>query len=135
MRRTIPIAIVGTAILAAAYGQARSRNHSSPTALQVLSSHLDDHAAVAQDSDSSIVVTKVEWQAKPASDAERRSEAAATAAMVRRHWHDPRLRQVSVVFERQTRLGPFVVGLHKYVVNVPLSRPLPDDESRPDGVE
>lgn len=60
--------------------------------------------------DSGLVVKEVEWTARPMSAAERQAVAALDVGRIRKHWPDPRLRRVTIVFERPRRLGPIVIG-------------------------
>jgi hypothetical protein len=81
-----------------------------PTAHQVLMSYLDHPASAESVSDSELVVKEIEWSPRPLSANERNALAAIQVGLVRKHWPDPRLRRVTVVFERPRRFGPIVIG-------------------------
>lgn len=53
---------------------------------------------------------EIEWSPRPLSVAERQAFAAIQVKQIRQHWPDPKLRRVTVVFERLRRLGPIVIG-------------------------
>ena len=81
-----------------------------PTAHQVLVSYLDHPASVTTPTDSELVIKTVEWNRQPLSAAERNALASIDVVQIRKHWPDPKLRRVTVVFERLRRLGPIVLG-------------------------
>lgn len=81
-----------------------------PTAHQILVSYLDHPASVTTPTDSEVVVRTVEWNRRPLSAVERNALASIDVVQIRKHWPDPKLRRVTVVFERIRRLGPIVIG-------------------------
>ncbi len=81
-----------------------------PTAHQVLMSYLGQAASATSVGDSELVVTEIERNRLPLSGKERSALAALDVRRIRQHWPDPRLRRVTVVFERPRRLGPIVFG-------------------------
>jgi hypothetical protein len=81
-----------------------------PTAHQVLMSYLGRAASATSVGDSELVVTEIEWNRRPLSGKERGALAAIDVSRIRQHWPDPRLRRVTVVFERPRRFGPIVFG-------------------------
>ena len=92
-----------------------------PTAHQILMTYLDHPASSSAPYDSELVVWTVEWSPKPLSAAERSALASIDVARIRTHWPDPKLRRVTIVFERLRRLGPVVIGRSDtaLVFNVP----------------
>ena len=81
-----------------------------PTAHQILVSYLDHPASATAPSDSELVVKEIEWSPRPLSAAERNALASVDVVRIRKHWPDPKLRRVTIVFERLRRLGPIVLG-------------------------
>lgn len=81
-----------------------------PTAHEVLMGYLDHPASATSVGDSELVVKEIEWSSRPLSGDERSALAAIQVKQIRTHWPDPRLRRVTVVFERLRRFGPMVVG-------------------------
>ena len=81
-----------------------------PTAHQVLMSYLDHPASAESIGDSELVVKEIEQSQRPLSANERNALAAIQVGLIRQHWPDPRLRRVTVVFERPRRFGPIVFG-------------------------
>lgn len=81
-----------------------------PTAHQVLFGYLDHPASATFVGDSELVVRTIEWSPSPLSGEERKALAAIDVRQIQKHWPDPRLRRVTVVFERLRRLGPIVIS-------------------------
>lgn len=73
-------------------------------------SYLDHPASAESVSDSELVVKEIEWSPRPLSANERNALAAIQVGQIRKHWPDPRLRRVTVVFERPRRFGSIVIG-------------------------
>ena len=78
--------------------------------MQVLGSYRGRATSVQMVADSELRVTEVEWTRSPMTSADRENAALVDVRNVEKHWPDPRLRRVTVVFERLRRLGPLVVG-------------------------
>jgi hypothetical protein len=81
-----------------------------PSAHEILMGYLDHPASATAVGDSELVVREIEWSPHPLSIAERQALAAIQLKLIRNHWHDPRLRRVTVVFERLRRFGPITIG-------------------------
>jgi hypothetical protein len=81
-----------------------------PSAHEILMGYLDHPASATAVGDSELVVTEIEQSPHPLSVAERQALAAIQMKQIRDHWHDPRLRRVTVVFERPRRFGPITIG-------------------------
>jgi hypothetical protein len=73
-------------------------------------SYLGQAASATSVGDSELVVTEIERNRLPLSGKERGALAALDVRRIRQHWPDPRLRRVTVVFERPRRFGPIVFG-------------------------
>jgi hypothetical protein len=72
--------------------------------------YLDHPASATSVGDSELVVKEIEWSPHPLSVEERQALAAIQVKQIRTHWQDPRLRRVTVVFERIRRFGPITIG-------------------------
>ncbi len=81
-----------------------------PTAHQVLMGYLGHAVSATSAGDSELVVKEIEWSSRPLSSGERNALAAIDVRQIRQHWPDPKLRRVTVVFERIRRFGPIVTG-------------------------
>ncbi len=94
-------------VLAAACSRSAPKR---PTAHEILMGYLDHPASATSVGDSELVVREIEWSPHPLSVAERQALAAIQVKQIREHWQDPRLRRVTVVFERPRRFGPITMG-------------------------
>ncbi|MFI5233059.1 MAG: hypothetical protein ACHQSE_11185 [Gemmatimonadales bacterium] len=94
-------------VLAAACSRSAPKR---PTAHEILMGYLDHPASATSVGDSELVVKEIEWSPHPLSVVERHALAAIQVKQIREHWQDPRLRRVTVVFERPRRFGPIVFG-------------------------
>jgi hypothetical protein len=81
-----------------------------PTAHEILMGYLDHPASATAVGDSELVVKEIEQSPHPLSVAERQALAAIQLKQIRNHWQDPRLRRVTVVFERIRRFGPITIS-------------------------
>lgn len=103
-------------------GDAPPQRAETPSAMQVLGSYLGRATSVQMVADSELRVTEVEWTRSPMTSADRENAALVDVRNVEKHWPDPRLRRVTVVFERLRRLGPLVVGKSDTALHFPVTR-------------
>lgn len=81
-----------------------------PTAHQVLMGYLGHAVSATSVGDTELVIKEIEQSSRPMSAGERNAFAALDVRRIRQHWPDPKLRRVTVVFERLRRFGPLVTG-------------------------